>query len=248
MLQRITILSLIFIVVSTGCAMQQPLMEELPMSTIQAEESIDMRGKQITTYILYHAVQTLQQMHEGEILEIVTDNFEAIESDIRAWSRMTGHTVLEVEKETAYERYYIQKAQSIPQSKQVAMVISNAGLEELLSPLGFALGAALEGMEVHLYFQGPGVRVLKQGFQAKLSGWGRPFSGFARRGMAQMGHIPPQEKVRQLRELGAHFYICGPSMQVFKVKKEELIFDDLTVAEYLTFMEIMKNADIHLYL
>ena len=40
------------------------------------------------------------------------------------------------------------------QGKKVAMVISNSGLEELLSPLGFALGAALEGMEVHMYFQG----------------------------------------------------------------------------------------------
>ena len=248
MLQRITILTLISIVVFIGCATQQTLMEELPTSTIQAEESIDMRGKQITTYILYHAVQRLQQMNEGEVLEIVTDNFEGIESDIRAWSRMTGHTVLEVEKEATYERYYIEKALPITQSKQVAFVISTSWLEELLSPLAFALGAALEAMEVHIYFQGPGVRVLKKGFQEKLSGWGRPFSGFARKGMVQTGHIPPQEKLQQLKELGAHFYICGPSMQVFKVNKEELIFDDLIVAEYLTFMEIMMNADIHIYL
>ena len=103
-------------------------------------------------------------------------------------------------------------------------------------------------MEVHIYFQGPAVRVFQKGFKAKLGGFGRPFSGFARKGMAKMGHLPPQEKVRQLKELGTHFYLCGPSMQVFKVEKDELIFDNVIIAEYLTFMEIMKNADIHIYL
>ena len=91
------------------------------MSTIQAKESIDMRGKLITIYILYYAVQTLQTMNEGEVLEIVTDNFEAIESDIRAWSRMTGHAVLDVEKGTTYERYYIEKA--LPKTQSVDTIL-----------------------------------------------------------------------------------------------------------------------------
>ena len=43
------------------------------------------------------------------------------------------------------------------------MVISNPDLEELLSPLGFALAAALEGIEVRLYVQGPAVRILGRG-------------------------------------------------------------------------------------
>jgi hypothetical protein len=31
------------------------------------------------------------------------------------------------------------------------------------------------------------------------------------------------------------------------VAKADLAFDDVTVAEYLTFMEIMAKADIHAY-
>ncbi len=38
------------------------------------------------------------------------------------------------------------------------MVLSSVGLEELRSPLEFALGAALEGIQVNLYFQGPAAR------------------------------------------------------------------------------------------
>ena len=83
------------------------------------------------------------------------------------------------------------------------MIISHPGLEELLSSLGFALAAALGGGEDSLYFQGPAVRVLKRGFNARLQGIGRFFSAFARSGMDKTGHIPPQEKLRQLQDLGA---------------------------------------------
>ena len=96
-------------------------------------------------------------------------------------------------------------------------------------------------------FQGPAVRVLAKGFTEKLHGPGRAFSRFARAGLAKAGHIPAQEKIGQLQALGAHLYICGPSMQHFNVAKTDLAFDDVTIAEYLTFMEIMANADIHVF-
>ncbi|MFC1716834.1 DsrE family protein [Candidatus Poribacteria bacterium] len=218
------------------------------MSKISADESIDVRDKTITTFIVFNAVMKLRDMSEEEVLEVVTDNFEPIESDIRAWCRMTGHKLLELEEGESYQRYYIEKGLPQEKGKKLAVVISNAGLLELLSPLGFALGAALEDIDVYIYFQGPAVRVMKRGFKGNLHGLSRPFSGFARRGLAKVGHIPPQDKIRQLKELGAHFYMCGPSMERFGAKKSELIFDDVIVAEYLTFMEVMNEADIHIFL
>ena len=222
--------------------------EGLSMGELSAKESIDMRGKKITTFILYNAVMKLKEMKEGEVLEIITEDSEPIESDIRAWCRMTGHNLVELEKEANYQRYYIEKAMPKEKENKLALVISNPGLEELISPLGFALGAALGGTDVYIYFQGPGVKVLKKNFKEKLRGINRPFSNFARKGLAKIGHIPPQDKLRQLRELGVHFYICGPSMDHFGVKKSELIFDEVVMAEYLTFVEIMKKADIHIFL
>jgi predicted peroxiredoxin len=65
--------------------------------------------------------------------------------------------------------------------------------------------------------------------------------------MAKTGHIPAQDKLRQLRRLGAHLYVCGPSMQHFKVKRDDLIFDDVAVVEYLTFMAVMQQTDVHIY-
>jgi predicted peroxiredoxin/TusA-related sulfurtransferase len=217
------------------------------MTRPSARESIDMRGKKITTFILYGAVMKLREMGEGDVLEIVTEAFEPIESDIRAWCRMTGYNLVNVEKAPDQERYYVEKAAPKGKEHKLALVISNAGLEELISPLGFALGAALAGIDVHVYFQGPAVKVLKDGFKEALPGMSRPFSRFARKGLAEIGHVPPQDKLRQLRELGACFYVCGPSMEHFRVKKDELIFDDVVVSEYLTFLEVMEKADIHIF-
>lgn len=218
------------------------------MARESAKQSIDMRGRKITTFILYHAVMKLREMNEGDVLEIVTEPFEPIGSDIRAWCRMIGHKLVDFSKSPDQEKYYIEKAAPAGEQHNLALVISDAGLEELISPLGFALGAALGGTEVHIYFQGPAVKVLKKGFRETLRGIGKPFSRFARKGLADIGHVPPQDKLRQLRELGAHLYVCGPSMEHFGVEKDEFIFDDVIVSEYLTFMEVMDEADVHIFL
>ena len=218
------------------------------MGKIPVNRSIDMRGKTITPFILYYAVKNLKDMQEGETLEVNTDKFEAIENDINAWSRMTGHRLLEMDTGNNYQRYFIQKVNAQKPERKLAMIISDPGLERLLSPLGMALSAALSGTDVYLYFQGPATRVLKKNFKAKLSGLQKPFSSFARKEMAKAGHLPPQDKLEQLKELGARFYICGGSMDPFGVKKSDLIFDDVIIAEYLTFLEIMDKAEIHIFL
>lgn len=210
-------------------------------------ETLDMRGKSITTFIVFDAARRLEDMREGEILELVTDVSEPIERDIRSWCEVTGHVLESAEKDADRERYLIRKGRPRPTARTMAMVISNPGLEELLSPLGFAQAAALEGIELHIFFQGPAVRVLQRGFKPRLRGWARPFTRFAVRGLAKAGHISPQEKLQQLRDLGSHLYVCGPSMEHFKVPKDDLIFEDLPIIEYLSFMAKMEETDINLY-
>lgn len=181
------------------------------MQTATPGRSLDRRGRSITTFVAYDAAAELRQMAEGEVLEVLTDEFEPFERDLAAWCDATGHVVL--------------ASEAVPEGHR----------------------AALEGIDVHLYFQGPAVRVLTEGYRPKLSGWARPFSRFAAAGMTRSGHIPAQEKLRQLRSLGAHIYVCGGSMQPFKVRPEDLIFDDLPIVEYLTFVPLMEDADIQLY-
>lgn len=216
------------------------------MKTTTADVVLELTGKTITTFVAFDAWRELQQLDRGEVLEVVTDAFEPFEADIPAWCAETGHRLLNWERRADGLHFLIEKGEDQVSGGSLAMVISDPGLLELLSPLAFSLAAALEGVQVHLYFQGPAVRVLARGFRARLRGLGRPFTRFAQRGLTGTGHIPPQDKLRQLRTLGARFYACGGSMQHYKVAKENLIFDDVPIVEYLTFMSVMKTADIQL--
>jgi predicted peroxiredoxin/TusA-related sulfurtransferase len=209
--------------------------------------SLDMRGKTITTFIAYQTATRLAGLADGEALELLTDASDDIDNDIRAWCRAAGQELVGVQRTGDSRTYVIGKPSARRPARRLAAVVSDPGLEELLSPLGFALAAALEGAEVSLYFQGPAVRVLAKGFTEKLHGPARPFSRFARAGLTRAGHVPAQEKIRQLQTLGTHLFACGPSMRHFKVARSDLAFADVTVAEYLTFMEIMARADIQLF-
>ena len=238
-----------FALLTLGCATQNSTHSEvLPMSKLTADRSIDMRGRSITPFIIYYAVKNLKDMQKGEILEVQTDNFESIENDLNAWSRMSGYPLMEREAGSTYQRYYFRKVDLPKREGKLAMIVSDDSLEGLLSPLGMALSAALTGTEVHLFFQGPAVRVLKRDFKASLSGLQKPFSSFARKGMAKAGHLPPLEKLEQMKELGARFYICGGSMDHFGVTKEQLIFDDVIIAQYPTFLEVMEGSDMRFFL
>jgi hypothetical protein len=101
---------------------------------------------------------------------LLTDAGEDIDNDIRAWCRAVGQELVSAERTGDTSTYVIGKPPPRRAGPRLAAVISDPGLQELLSPLGFALAAALERSEVSLYFQGPAVRVLGTGFTEKLHG------------------------------------------------------------------------------
>jgi predicted peroxiredoxin/TusA-related sulfurtransferase len=210
---------------------------------------VDGRGRSISTAILYEVVTAMRGLETGGEMTVVADALPAVDSDIRAWCRTTGHELAGVEEGERERRNRTRKTDRPHRRPAWALVISDPGLEELLSPLGFALAAALGGSQVAIYFQGPAVRMPTRRFRERLKGPHRaPFSGFARRTLARAGHPPPHEKLAQLRELGARLYVCGPSMEHFKVSEEELLFPDMRIAAYPTFVEEMEAAGVQIFL
>lgn len=214
---------------------------------LETRTLLDLRGRTITTFIAYEVHEALSVLDEGECVDVVTDAFTAIDTDLRAWCRATGNALVHADITGSTWRFMIEKGAPRRSTRKFAAVIEDDGLFELLAPLGFALAAALEGHDVSLYFQGPAVKILAKGYVAKMHGLGRPFSHFPRTGLDKVGHIPHQAKLRQLQRLSARIYACGPSMDHFKVAETDLAFDNVIVAEYLTFMEEMDHADIHVY-
>jgi predicted peroxiredoxin/TusA-related sulfurtransferase len=217
--------------------------------TIQPKSPVvDGRGRSISTAILYEVVRTLRELPAGAELAVRTELLPAVDSDIRAWCRTTGHELVDVQEGGRERTHRIRKVEAVRRQPAWALVISNPGLEELLSPLGFALAAALGGSPVALYFQGPAVRVLTRSFKEKLPGLQRPFSAFARRGLERAGHPLPHEKLRQLNNLGARIYVCGPSMEHFKVTTSDLFLSGIRIAAYPTFAAEMNEAGVHVFL
>lgn len=212
-------------------------------------DEVDGRGLSIPTAMLYDVVIGMRELDAGDEMSVVADAAPAIDSDLRAWCRTTGNDLVEVNEEERVRHYAIRKTDRPRPQPPWAMVISDPGLEELLSPLGFALAAALAGSPMAIYFQGPATRVLSRDFTERLKGAHRaPFSAIARRGLASSGHPPPHEKLQQLRELGARIYVCAPSMEHFKVSADELLFPDVKVAAYPTFVEEMNAAGVQIFL
>ena len=217
------------------------------MVAVTVDSSLDRRGKTITTFVIFDAAAALDQIRDGERLEILTDQFAPFEPDFHAWCDAMGHRLILSEVTPEGHRFVVEKGPGKKTDRKLAMVISDPGLFELLSPLAFALAAALEGVEVHLYFQGPAVKVLSKRFRPRAHGWVRPFTRFAASGLNKTGHIPAQAKLRQLRSLGARFYLCGGSIEHYKLDPQDVIFADVPVVEYMTFMSVMRDADISLY-
>jgi predicted peroxiredoxin/TusA-related sulfurtransferase len=219
-----------------------------PVAEGVTRPQLDLRGKTITTAIAFAVHEELAERSLGDEIDVVVDAFPAIVPDLAAWCRSTGTELLDVRVEGKEQRITLRKGEPPRHAvRRVAIVVSQDGLEELLSPLGFALAAALKGSAVAVYLQGPAVHVLAPGFRARLRGLQRPFSRFARAGMERAGHVAPQTKLRQLQALGGELYACGPSLDHFGVDPGRMALERVTVCEYLTFMEVMQQADVQLF-
>jgi TusA-related sulfurtransferase/predicted peroxiredoxin len=208
---------------------------------------LDVRGRTITTAIVWAVRERLAALEVGDEIDLQVDPFPAIVPDLEAWCRATGHELVEVRRNGKSWRVRLRKDEPRRNEHRVALVVSTDGLTELLSPLGFALAAGLGGARVSVYLLGPAVHLLAPGFRARLHGPARPFSRFARTGLEKAGHVAPTEKLRQLQALGGRLYACGPSLEHFGVDPQKLAFDGVVVCEYLTFMEVMQQADVQLY-
>ena len=159
------------------------------MLTGSITERVDLRGKTITTFIAFELHQALESLEVGDRITDVTHAVPAIETDMRSWTRIRGHRLVSFEHIGDRFTFEVEKGTPTTPARAVAVVISTEDMLALLSPLAFALVAALEGHQVSLYLQGPGIRVLGSGYRPRLSGWSRPLIRFGRKGIEASGHV-----------------------------------------------------------
>ena len=216
---------------------------------MNAQEALDFSGKKISGFVICKLSEKLDVLPLNESVKIKTENYKAIQQDLFAWGKMTGNKIVLLDNNQQSLTFKITKvADKINKGESFSIIISDKGLEELLSPLGFSVGAALSGYQVNIYFQGPAVKVLEKGFKEKLKGFNSIFSGFARSGLSKIGHSPAQDKLRILEKYGAKFYVCQPSMEHFNLKEQNITFSNIVICEYFTFLEVLEKSDIKFFL
>jgi predicted peroxiredoxin/TusA-related sulfurtransferase len=200
--------------------------------------------------VIYEIIKKLKNLDKGEIIEVITKYNKGILKDIITWCEASGQIYL------GSQNFYrgllsssIQKDDFKKNDHKMTVVISTASLEKVLFPLDKALGGAVLGMEVNVLFEGAGVRLLKKDYRSKLSGLlGRFFTGMVEKALNEkIGQPIPQRSIKILEELGAHFYICGPSMSGYSVHENELIVKEYTIAAVVTWAKLLGNTDIHIF-
>jgi TusA-related sulfurtransferase/predicted peroxiredoxin len=192
---------------------------------------VDVRATWKPYRVGYQAIKAMRAMGTGAVLEVLTKDDAGLLHDISTWCQATGHDLLASERVSDGEvRSLIRKGVPRSNDRSMTVIVSTASLEDVVYPLDKALAAAVLGMDVHVVFEGAGVRLLKRGYRSKLSGViGRAFTAMVERVMKrQIGWPLPAESIAMLEDLGAHFYICGPSMFGYGVRAEDLIVRDYT--------------------
>jgi TusA-related sulfurtransferase/predicted peroxiredoxin len=198
---------------------------------------LDLRGTGMTTEIVARAINRLNVMSPGEALAIQVDAGEAIDNDLRAWCEATGNHLVRVEDDQNSRIYLIEKGVAVSVVHRLALVISSPEHDHLEAPLSLALAAALEDVDVSIFFEGPAVRLL-----APLPDRTRNWFRRARSKTLSEAH----DRIQQIHDLDGHLYVSERALAEFELTGTELAFDRIIHAEYLTFLPVMEEADIQL--
>ncbi len=198
---------------------------------------LDLRGNGLTTDIVARAINRLDAMSAGEALALRVDAGEAVDNDLRAWCAATGNHLLDVEERGDTRLYVIEKGVPVTVVHKLALVISSPDHGHLEAPLSLALAAALEGVGVSIFFEGPAISILTTGFRGSRKRF------WSSRKAARDEAV---DRLRQIHDLGGDLYACERALRDHHVGADDFAFDRVIHAEYLTFLPVMEEADIQL--
>ena len=125
--------------------------------------TVDGRGTHISNDLLVILVENLSELAVGDTLELLTEDFPAIDTDLRSWSSVTGHDIVASSPIGGGLRFVVRKGPPLAMAHSLVAVISSDRPSALSGPFGFATAAAVEGLAVSVFFREAAVRLLDRG-------------------------------------------------------------------------------------
>lgn len=216
----------------------------------------------------------IAELNEGSIIE-VTSTDRGFKSDIGAWCKTTGNSLLDLKTEKKVITALIQKdgkpavIEKSSGNGQTIVVFSN-DLDKALAALIIANGAKAAGKDVTLFFTFWGLNILrkpqsrvKKGIIDKMFGLMMP-KGTEKLTLSKMNMLGAgslmmkwvmkqknvstlNELLTQAREAGIKFIACNMSMDVMGIKPEELI-DGVEIGGVAKYIEESSYSNSNLFI
>jgi peroxiredoxin family protein len=135
------------------------------------------------------------------------------------------------------------------ETRKLAIIIHSGTLDQILC--AFILGSTAVSMDtdVHLYFTFWGINALKKGGldNLGLSASYKNLEEDLKAKLKDMNYPTPYEMLKRMKASGkVTLYACTPTMEMFGVKREDLIPEVDSLAGAATFLDIAADADITL--
>ncbi len=135
--------------------------------------------------------------------------------------------------------------------KKLALVVQGGTLDKLYCAFILASTAVAMDMEAHLYFTFWGLNMLAKGAmeKASLPATYKHLEEQMRKNIERIKYPTPYEMLKRLKQSGlAKIYACSPTMEMFGVKKENLIPEVDEILGAATFLEVAAKSDITLFI
>ena len=137
----------------------------------------------------------------------------------------------------------------MPERKRLAIIVHSGTLDRIYCAFILGSTATAMDMETHLYFTFWGLNMLKKGGleKAGLPATYKQMEEQLKKKLGEMKYPTPYDLLKRMKASGLlKIYACSPSMEMFGVKKEDLIPEVDEIAGAAAFLDLASDADITL--
>jgi peroxiredoxin family protein len=137
----------------------------------------------------------------------------------------------------------------MPGKKKIAIIVHSGTIDKLYCAFILGSTATSMDMETHLYFTFWGLNMLVKGAMEKagLPATYKPMEEQLKKKLKEMKYPTPYELLKRMKSSGLlKIYACSPSMEMFGIKREDLIPEVDEIAGASTFLNVASGADITL--
>jgi peroxiredoxin family protein len=139
----------------------------------------------------------------------------------------------------------------MPEKKKLAMIVQSGTLDKLYCVFILGSTATSMGWEAHLYFTFWGLQAIVKGAMEKagLPTDYKQMEKSMRERLMEMKYPSPYDMLKRMKSSGLlKIYACTPTMEMFGIKKEDLIPEVDELAGAATFLNVAANADVTLFI